>query len=229
MITKPLEAACESHQKGLRGCLVSGPLAVRSLRIVLQVETCRNGYQVLGCRWEPLASGQALWVVSHLQARSQDNTHYLLSTLHPIRFWHLPDKILTPLPVRHPSQTNLPFLGQVFDNQFLCAWHLGLELSLVRGFSDRDRGPHAFPHTPFKTGGSHLSFCMEGCQHNGRFEVGIRVTLCGWLQPKSSPRIYVPSRVPIFFSRNHVGLFGSVRSLVSFLFLLDQTRAFVFI
>lgn len=70
---------------------------------------CRNGYQVLGWGWgwgwgwEQLASRQALWVVSHLQARSQDFTHYLLHTLHPIQFWHLPDQILTPLLSRHPS------------------------------------------------------------------------------------------------------------------------------
>lgn len=93
-------------------------------------------------------------MVSHLQARSQDSTHYLLHTLRPIRFWHLPDKIFTLLTSKHPSQTNLPFLGQSFDTQVLCSWHLGLELSLITGFSDRDRGPLMHFRTPHsKPGG----------------------------------------------------------------------------
>lgn len=135
--------------EGLEGLFSLRPLAVTNLHIVLQVRTsCRNGYQVLGWGWEQLASGQALRVVSHLQARSQDSTHYLFHTLHPIQFWHLPDKMLTPLPSSHPSQTKLPFLGQAFDAQVLSSLAFGLELSLVTGFSDRDGGPLRHFHTP---------------------------------------------------------------------------------
>lgn len=58
-ITKP-RAGCWGD------CLVSGPRLPQACALFLGDGLCRNGYQ-----GEPSPPGRALWVVSHLQARSQ--------------------------------------------------------------------------------------------------------------------------------------------------------------
>lgn len=58
-----------------------------------------------------------------------------------------------PHPPRHPSPTqgqhhSISHISGSPFTQVLCSWHLGLELSLVTGFSDRERGSFMHFHTP---------------------------------------------------------------------------------
>lgn len=83
------------------------------------------------------------------------HTLFVPHTAVPFSFGTSQTRFFTLLTSRHPSQTNLPFLRQSLDTQILCSWHLGLELSLITGFSDRDRGPLMHFRTPHsKPGGS---------------------------------------------------------------------------
>lgn len=101
MITKPLEAPVKPTRRRAWGLFSLRPLAVTSLHIVLQKWLSGAGVGMgVGMGVGAACFRAALWVVSHLQARSQDFTHYLLRTLHPIQFWHLPDQILNSPPLK---------------------------------------------------------------------------------------------------------------------------------
>lgn len=86
MITKPQGGSLLGCQKCWRDCLVSGPRLLQDcivLPAAAQAETVTRQEQLL-------LGGRALWVVSHLQASSQDAGLFVAHMTLDSLFCHLP-------------------------------------------------------------------------------------------------------------------------------------------